>query len=955
MPLSIVKTFIAPTTTLQEQGPSPVVNALATNMQNIPVKSNTFTFKSVEPTKQLEQPPAFSTPVMQSVKSTVQKQQFPDMQRKMTPEAVTAIRQNFGGNDDLVVKNLYKKDPDFRAEVDRYAGGEMLNLSQEAQNHFPSYILNAHYFNNPSAELPANMDITRDPTRKGETWGDWIKHVVATPATFIGGGIADAAQGFLDDQVDLYHMVTGQKYDFNDTDPFRWTREVQKIIDPANSIENTFSTAATQAQLAASMVPGPMGYALSGAAGAVRDLAQERMHGQDPSLLTAAGGAAKGIATQGIMNMVAPGLPSKLLNPANITGRIVNAGIKGGEVGALTTGASGAVDVATGKQTPGEAIMNTIEGAGVGAITGAGLQTALETPNLVKAGYSKLSGFSKLSSAKQYELAVQHGGEEAKLAMTKGVAPKDVVFLKDAPPEEAEIYQKVHSVVKDVLYNPRSTANIELPTGKLVTDKIGAVIDLQNNAGRALGAIRQGLSDSPEIDITPAKNGFVDFLAKMGITTTGNKLGIENSLLPPEATNALKAVWANFPKDQLASQASIDDIIRATNDILQNTDIDETAARMGMGVLKQNLRQTLADSLDDAVRPDYLQATGDYAKAMEVLREAKKALPFTGRQGGQYSLSMFKKDVSSGILDLRAGQLARGLTSGTEGMRSPLFDKLEGLTDNKVFVNNVNGVPDLVANEGISPYAQTTFDAKTQHVAEYTNRMKQAMGLQKTGSFAGEIKGATSGLSPGGVFANLKKLFGKSAETVFNAQDEYLNSILAGQTTMVDDVTSATNDLIQAGKNRRINMMKDLQNLTPEEQATGLIGGGGDNMPRTPQEPSLGSLDSSTGIAGGEMQNATGMSLAQYDSQKTIEGAKVGDVIEVPIDTTIIKAPDGIPEKSWTVKNIKKMPNATWSENYAGPVEATIKNGQLQLWDGVHRMAEAIRNGAKTIHVRITE
>lgn len=100
----------------------------------------------------------------------------------------------------------------------------------------------------------------------------------------------------------------------------------------------------------------------------------------------------------------------------------------------------------------------------------------------------------------------------------------------------------------------------------------------------------------------------------------------------------------------------------------------------------------------------------------------------------------------------------------------------------------------------------------------------------------------------------------------------------------------------------------------------------------------------------------SGLSVSEADDViRTIKAAKVGDTIEVPISTDVIGAPKDIPVKSWTIENIGRKSAPRMNEATAGPIEAIIENGELRLFDGVHRLGDAIRKGDKTVRVRIVD
>src|SRR3990167_2274770 len=127
-----------------------------------------------------------------------------------------------------------------------------------------------------------------------------------------------------------------------------------------------------------------------------------------------------------------------------------------------------------------------------------------------------------------------------------------------------------------------------------------------------------------------------------------------------------------------------------------------------------------------------------------------------------------------------------------------------------------------------------------------------------------------------------------------------------------------------------------------------LRGEGGDTMKfitRLHDELATGFPDLRTG----------GATLAKAQVMNTIRSAKVGDKITVPIDTSIILPPKGIPPKFWNLDTIAKRLPPKMSEKLAGPIEAVVENGELRLFDGVHRLGEAIRKGAKTVTIRIVD
>ena len=86
-----------------------------------------------------------------------------------------------------------------------------------------------------------------------------------------------------------------------------------------------------------------------------------------------------------------------------------------------------------------------------------------------------------------------------------------------------------------------------------------------------------------------------------------------------------------------------------------------------------------------------------------------------------------------------------------------------------------------------------------------------------------------------------------------------------------------------------------------------------------------------------------------------IQNAKVGETITVPITKEYIVPPKGIPEASFWKKLGKGTNPPEWKASTSGNIQASIVNGKLEIWDGLHRLNEAVKNGETSVQISITK
>ncbi len=258
-----------------------------------------------------------------------------------------------------------------------------------------------------------------------------------------------------------------------------------------------------------------------------------------------------------------------------------------------------------------------------------------------------------------------------------------------------------------------------------------------------------------------------------------------------------------------------------------------------------------------------------------------------------------RKALKSSFRDLLPDPIKQASIGIDTGISNNI--NLNDLTDK--MVESVNQLQQKIVKRGI-----------VETIANKTSKIADALTLHS-------LRGLLTGIAQSNV--GLKTMNSIAIEKALSGNLSKVTDLLSQMDTMTNDqAANAIVDLIKEGGTT-------LQNSQPlaaagiSQQAQGMINTSHSTLP----ESSL--------------------------HVNPIESAKVGDTIQIPISTDTILPPKGVSMRSWTLDSIAKHPSPGMSENVSGPIDATLEGGKVRITDGLHRLGEAIRNGDKTIHIRI--
>ncbi len=316
----------------------------------------------------------------------------------------------------------------------------------------------------------------------------------------------------------------------------------------------------------------------------------------------------------------------------------------------------------------------------------------------------------------------------------------------------------------------------------------------------------------------------------VNIDDAGN-ISVGNRTVPKEATGYLTEAWSLLPDEQQTSPQNIDAIRSKLGKIIGEIPNDPQfgSTRNAIGALYHGLGDQIQASLPPELAQQFKDANGTYSDALDILHSWSRQLR-TKDDFKPLSVSDVKNLLSTGDRATKIGNVARRLLGNAEGMYMPAFNSLQG------FVNTNKFVPPEAAAEDVNIF----------NLAKYTDTVEKVLKLQNPTSLAGEVKGAT--VSKGGPVAStwstIKSVFAPTAWSQFQAMDRYLNVVgsapaaeAASGNIAAEAQNYQQNQDAQAQKMQQsMQFLKnagDAEQLAPEEKATGLIGGGGENLPRT--------------------------------------------------------------------------------------------------------------------------
>ncbi len=564
----------------------------------------------------------------------------------------------------------------------------------------------------------------------------------------------------------------------------------------------------------------------------------------------------------------------------------------------------------------------------------------------------------------------------------RGVDERLANLVSESSPEDAHLMNDTISKYEAAKTDAMAANPAEVP-GATALMRVRSLQPVQQHVGKLLGNVVDAVGDQP-VNLQQTYDNFMSSLADKGVyLNEDGDLVSDTGSIPKSDLSYLQQIHDRINPDG-GSIADFKDAHLTRQWLFKESGIAK-ANNVGYSDVADRIAgQTHSDMLAEMSQqyPQYYFPSKAYA-------ETTKALDSFAKLMGKNSA----EDLTDRTL--RAGELARRLSSNASANSTETFDLLDSTArkfgfDSATDIGRQNKFVQMMS-QYYPTYSQTSLQGQSEAAIKALGVAKDVAnqnigglamkGIQKVLGLSDEqqmakqllsIKGViekmssgelSSSMSPEEISSMVSKMAGDTPlPNVRTAGSQGTGLPPEGSPTLPTDSSLPGQGGAEAGAlsstpptpptGAGINQPSPNDALTPEENATGLTGGGGDNMPRT-AEPSLGALDSSTGTAGGEMGKATGQSLAQYNLQKSLEGAKVGDTVEAPISTENILPPEGIPAKQWTMENLAKRLPPQMSEGLAGPIEGFIKDGAIQLTDGVHRLGEAIRNGLSTIHIKI--
>lgn len=680
-----------------------------------------------------------------------------------------------------VSAKAYQMDPSYKNFVDYYQqGGAMAKLPEWAQKNFDQFALNTHYRNTVSPErMPDRqvMTVRPDAMRAPDSvLGKAASLVTAVPA-IVAGGILDSIDTVL-------HPLTGQG--FTDEDPFNMSRWISKTFTP-QSFENNVRTASHELELVGSLMQSnPItalpGTVLSGFAGAA-DISARGMQGEDVSvgqMLTEAG---KQAAFTKIFGPLAKGIPHAPVLGSLMTGgttaiqRMYNQGVIGGTIAPIATGISGLLDIPFGKD-PKEIPMDMLKaipfGFGTAFIFQGGIEGAKQLPVAIQNWISRAH-----SPEAQNRATALENDSASEEVMRSGVSARDVVHLQDMTPDERAAAIEVNDTAREIMLDKGSNANLKTVQGRIITDNLSTVGDIQDAAGKELGAIRSSMPTQKTLSTAPGESAFTSWLDRLGISVDPKQnLDMSNSLVDDTGNAFLKRAWSLLPDNQSVSPVQIDKTIQQLNTLMKDVPVsaDMSSTRAALFALKDGLRTELIQGLPENLRPQYVQASESYAKAMEVMGGWARILKVRGENN--MSVGDLKRMISTGSRDLKAGEIARRLLGNAEGSVMPMFTSLQ----------------DLITK---NPYTHGEWDGNILNVVKYTDTVEKLLKLQPSTGLSGEVKAAqqapTSNIKE--IVSHLLNLFGKSPQTMFDSMDGYLHHLQANGPVPSADSAAIASDI----------------------------------------------------------------------------------------------------------------------------------------------------------------
>lgn len=767
-------------------------------LKNNAAQAKTQESAQVAPPPSAVQPPATESGNFQAVPGA-----FEDMYGGKTPLKSADISKELLTQDPKAVSmKAYQLDPEYRAFVDHYKNGSMDKLPDSIKNNFDSFALNTHYMGTLAQERMPDlqaMSVRTEPTsgQRGKlqrpelapngNLADKVGEAVRAPVTTLALG----AKLTINDFENIFRSMSGKP-----------TKSSQAVIeehramleDSGSSLtpESALYWTSKEAKFGAAFAKSPLVQAGIGGLGGLGETTALGAMGNDVTmrdyLSNIASSAALPVASAKGAALFGPaGAAGQFIPQSSWIGRIATTGAQGMGGGAAAGLTEGLGDQGAGRGAFADTLAKTGQygayGLMLGGIFGAGREIFKAAPIAFNNARSNSQNPVEVNRAEAIAL-----DPAADKPIRAGVDPLFIRHAQDSTLDDLAGYKEQIDITRQKMGSFGGTENVKRSVGDKIIDALKTTFKAKEEAGAELGRIRESLSGAKVVPAAAVEDDFMNFLNSKGIALDpkGKQLVDTYGVLETKDLGALRLLWDKMPDGDYSAREL--DVLRQNINDLFNRSASLKQSEIAPAIMA--LKSSATKAISPLVPEEYLKNMAKFAEAADITDDAAAMLRLPGDKG----LSPSQLKAGLGERELRAGELANRLTSNAAGRTEPFINKLEAYAHSQGWA----------------------WEGNIQNQAQFSRFIERMTGTQQAGSMEGINKAGVDAL-------NLSNLAGKALDKA-KAQ--------AGATNW--SKLDALDDYIQELQKRQWKGSPDLQTasslyddvrLTPEEEATGLIGG----------------------------------------------------------------------------------------------------------------------------------
>ncbi len=314
-------------------------------------------------------------------------------------------------------------------------------------------------------------------------------------------------------------------------------------------------------------------------------------------------------------------------------------------------------------------------------------------------------------------------------ALKAGISDQDVAFIKNASPEDKQIFDKAMKVAEQASKDKTYSRQPVEQAGKILIDQANTVEGARQKVGYELGTLRAKLGDTP-VTITDTADAFYKDLDDAGIQVT--KEGLDFS----------KSKYANVPKIQKILE-SVHDRISGIGDESNVKTVDMIRQQLGtevdLGTLEGNLDksakrilQKVYGGLGDNIAyidTDYAELSNEYSKLTSAMDYFQRAL------GKDFEAT----NINS---SLRAGEVGRRILGNASSRPLTIVETIQDLARQYGYDKNIDARSQFLFASFLEDlFGSTQTHSLQSQITKGVNNAEEA-----TGALTDVATGNTSGL-----------------------------------------------------------------------------------------------------------------------------------------------------------------------------------------------------------------